>query len=48
LGRGEVGLLFLGVLICADGQSNWCKGVRLVTLHAIIALMFSFMPEVGP
>jgi len=34
--RAEVGALFLGVLIgtmvCADGQSNWFKGVQLTTV----------------
>src|SRR5262245_6005008 len=48
-GRAEVGALFLGVLIgaivCGDGQSNWFKGVQLVTVYAIIALMFYFLPE---
>jgi Ca2+:H+ antiporter len=49
--RAEVGSLFLGVLIgviiCGDGQSNWFKGVQLIALYAIIALMFYFMPEAG-
>jgi Ca2+:H+ antiporter len=48
--RGEVGSLFLGVLIgtmvCGDGQANWYRGVQLVTVYVIIALMFYFMPEV--
>jgi Ca2+:H+ antiporter len=49
-GRAEVGALFMAVLIGAvvvgDGRSNWYKGVQLVTVYLIIALMFYFMPEV--
>ncbi len=48
-GRAEVGSLFLGVLlgaiVCGDGQSNWYKGVQLMTVYIIIALMFYFVPE---
>jgi Ca2+:H+ antiporter len=48
-GCGEVGSLFIGVLIgtivCGDGQSNWFKGVQLVTVYVIIALMFYFLPS---
>jgi len=48
-GRAEMGSLFMAVLIgamvCGDGQSNWYKGVQLVTVYAIIALMFYLMPE---
>jgi Ca2+:H+ antiporter len=47
-GRAEVGSLFLGVLVgaavCADGRTNWFKGAQLITLYAIIAMMFYFMP----
>jgi Ca2+:H+ antiporter len=47
--RAEVGSLFLGVLlgtiVSGDGQANWFKGVQLIALYAIIALMFYFMPE---
>lgn len=47
--RSQVGALFLGVilgtLVCGDGQSNWYKGVQLMTVYTIIALMFYFMPE---
>jgi len=48
-GRAEIGALFMAVLIgamvCGDGQSNWYKGVQLITVYAIIALMFYLMPE---
>jgi len=51
-GRAEIGSLLIAVLIgamvCGDGQSHWFKGVQLVTVYAIIALMFYFMPEVKP
>ena len=49
--RAEIGSLFMAVLIgamvCGDGQSNWYKGVQLVTVYAIIALMFDLMPEIA-
>jgi Ca2+:H+ antiporter len=49
--RPEVGGLFIAVLIgamvCGDGQSNWFKGVQLMAVYAIIALMFYFMPVPG-
>ena len=50
-GRAEVGSLFLGVilgtLVCGDGQSNWYKGVQLMTVYSIIALMFYVIPELS-
>ena len=49
--RAETGSLFMGVLIgtlvCGDGQSNWYKGIQLVTVYTIIALMFYFIPGTG-
>jgi Ca2+:H+ antiporter len=46
--RAEVGALFMGALIGAvvagDGRSNWFKGVQLVAVYLIIALMFYFIP----
>jgi Ca2+:H+ antiporter len=49
-GRAEVGALFMAVLIGAvvsgDGRSNWYKGVQLITVYLIIALMFYFLPDV--
>jgi Ca2+:H+ antiporter len=50
-GRAEIGSLFMAVLIgamvCSDGQSNWFKGVQLITVYAIIALMFYLIPELA-
>jgi len=50
-GRAEMGSLLIAVLIGAmvsgDGQSNWYKGVQLITVYAIIALMFYLMPQLG-
>jgi Ca2+:H+ antiporter len=49
-GHGEVGALLMAVLIgtvvAGDGRSNWYKGVQLITVYLIIALMFYFLPEV--
>jgi Ca2+:H+ antiporter len=46
--RAEIGALFMAVLIGAivagDGRSNWYKGVQLITVYAIMALMFYFLP----
>ena len=46
--RAEIGTLFLAVLIgtavCSDGQTNWFKGIQLVTVYLIMALLFYFMP----
>ena len=48
-GRAEVGSLFLGVLlgtmVCGDGQSNWYKGIQLITVYCMMALMFFVIPE---
>jgi len=49
--RSEVGAMFIAVfigsMVCGDGQSNWFKGVQLMAVYAIIALMFYFMPVAG-
>ena len=46
--RAEIGTLFLSVLIGAivagDGRSNWYKGVQLMMVYAMIALLFYFLP----
>jgi Ca2+:H+ antiporter len=50
-GRAEIGALFMAVVIGAmvsgDGQSNWFKGIQLITVYAIIALMFYLMPDLA-
>jgi Ca2+:H+ antiporter len=49
--RPEIGALFMGVLIGAlvagDGRSNWFKGVQLIAVYLIVALMFYFIPTAG-
>ena len=47
--RSQIGALFfaviIGSLISGDGKSNWYKGIQLIAVYIIIALMFFFMPE---
>lgn len=49
-GRTELGALFLAVLIGAlvsgDGKANWYKGIQLIIVYVIMALMFYFTPAV--
>ena len=48
-GRAEIGSMFMAVLIGAivarDGRSNWYKGVQLITVYVVIALMFYLLPD---
>jgi Ca2+:H+ antiporter len=48
-GRAEIGSVFMAVLIGAivagDGRSNWYKGVQLITVYIVIALMFYLLPD---
>ena len=48
-GRAELGTLFMGVLIgnlvASEGQSNWYKGVQLITVYVIFATLFYFIPD---
>lgn len=50
--RPEIGSLFMavliGALIAGDGRSNWYKGVQLITVYLVIALMFYFLPALPP
>ena len=47
--RAETGAVLMAVLLTAviagDGKSNWYKGVQLLTLYLLIALVFYFVPE---
>jgi len=46
--RAETGSLFLAVLLATlvtgDGSSNWYKGVQLIVMYGIFALLFYFLP----
>ena len=46
--RAELATLFLGVLVGAfvasDGRSNWYKGVQLILMYVMIAILFYFRP----
>lgn len=39
--------VLIGAVVSGDGHSNWYKGVQLVTVYIIIALMFYFMPDIA-
>ncbi len=47
--RIQMGALFfaviIGSLVSGDGRSNWYKGIQLIAVYLIIALMFFFVPE---
>jgi Ca2+:H+ antiporter len=47
-GRGLFGAVFLtviiGVMVAGDGKANWFKGVQLITVYTIMAVMFYFLP----
>ena len=47
--QAQVGALFfavlIGMVVVSDGKSNWYKGIQLIAVYLIIALMFFFMPE---
>jgi Ca2+:H+ antiporter len=46
--RGIIIILFLcvllGAMIAGDGRSNWYKGVQLIVMYSIIAMLFFFLP----
>lgn len=47
--KAETGALFMAVLlatvIAGDGKSNWYKGIQMITLYLLLALLFYFTPE---
>lgn len=47
--RAEIGTLFLaslvGAIVAGDGRSNWYKGVQLMLMYAMIAILFYFLPQ---
>ncbi|ESU29945.1 hypothetical protein FLJC2902T_04270 [Flavobacterium limnosediminis JC2902] len=47
--RAEIGALLMAVIlttvVSGDGKSNWFKGIQMITLYLLIALLFYFIPE---
>lgn len=50
--RGEMGFLFvsvlLGGLVASDGRSNWFKGVQLLAVYLLLALVCYLVPSGSP
>jgi Ca2+:H+ antiporter len=38
--------ILVGVIVASDGRSHWFKGVQLIALYVVIAMMFYFLPVV--
>jgi Ca2+:H+ antiporter len=36
--------VLIGVMVAGDGKANWFKGVQLITVYVIMAVMFYFLP----
>ncbi|MCY7345903.1 MAG: hypothetical protein LH614_06740, partial [Pyrinomonadaceae bacterium] len=32
--------------ICSDGESNWIEGVQLLSVYAILGILFYFLPDI--
>jgi Ca2+:H+ antiporter len=47
--RTQIGVLFFAVIVggfvSSDGRSNWYKGIQLVIVYLLIALLFYFIPD---
>ena len=37
--------VLIGGIVAGDGRSNWYKGVQLITVYVVIALMFYLLPD---
>lgn len=46
----EIVAVFASILIvqqiCSDGESNWVEGLQLLSVYAILAILFFFLPDV--
>ncbi|HQU84894.1 MAG TPA: calcium/proton exchanger [Pyrinomonadaceae bacterium] len=46
----EVVAVFASILIvqqiCSDGESNWVEGVQLLSVYAILGILFYFLPDI--
>lgn len=47
--KTQMGALFfavlIGSLVSSDGTANWYKGIQLIAVYLIVALMFFFIPD---
>ena len=34
--------------ISSDGESNWIEGLQLLSVYAVLAVLFYFLPDVHP
>jgi Ca2+:H+ antiporter len=41
-----VAAIFIVEQIASDGESNWLEGVQLLSVYAILAILFYFLPDV--
>lgn len=39
--------VLLGAIVAGDGRSNWYKGVQLIIMYVIIAMLFFFVPAIS-
>ncbi len=46
----EIVAVFASILIvqqiCSDGESNWIEGLQLLSVYAILGILFYFLPDV--
>jgi Ca2+:H+ antiporter len=40
--------VLIGVVVAGDGRTNWFKGVQLIVVYVLMALLFYFMPDGTP
>jgi Ca2+:H+ antiporter len=40
--------VLIGVIVAGDGRSNWYKGIQLMLVYVMIAILFYFLPEATP
>ena len=34
--------------ISSDGESNWIEGLQLLSVYAVLAILFYFLPDIHP
>ena len=36
--------ILIGIMVATDGKSNWYKGVQLIVIYLIIAILYFYLP----